>query len=76
MALLYQNNTENIQSHLIGSPKTVSSKVRHLSRNGAKPDFRPTTTIIVIASETNNKSLYQKITVADPPPRPLFLNIL
>ena len=33
--------------------KTVVSKVRHISKDGAKPDFRPTAIIIIIASETN-----------------------
>ena len=38
MVYQYMYNTENIQSHLnIGSPKTVISKVRHMSRDRAKP---------------------------------------
>ena len=36
--------------------KTVISKVRQLSRDGAKPDLRPTTFIITIVRETNSLS--------------------
>ena len=42
-----------VQSHNFRSPLMVISKVRHMSRDGTKSDFRPTIIIIIIASETN-----------------------
>ena len=50
MALLYSTLIQHSQHH--GMPTTVISKVTHLSRDGAKPNFRPKI-IIPIANETN-----------------------